>query len=398
MRKQITLGSRYNRSACYRNISNTVSVIPRKRNSDIYCRQSFSTSVDNVDADGSQSPQAGLPQGDKTSFGFQTVRTEEKEDMVGHVFDSVASSYDIMNDLMSGGLHRFWKDDFVKSLRPLYLPPEHRSSNVTSPDRNPVRVLDVAGGTGDIAFRVLEAMRPPKSLAEELSGSMTAAASVASKGLTGLSEAVGQTSNSETTGISTSAATGDKMEGQRETDTMENVDSHSDNQTPEAFVTICDINESMLREGQHREVAQGAKPGELAWVHGSAEALPFASGSFDVVTIAFGIRNVTDIPKALREAHRVLKPGGRFSVLEFSQVSLPFLREAYDLYSLNVIPALGQAVTGDGDSYRYLVESIRRFPPQEQFQNMIADAGFGDTARYRNLTGGIVAVHDGFKL
>ena len=245
--------------------------------------------------------------GDRSSFGFRDVDAREKVKMVRGVFDSVASNYDVMNDLMSVGVHRLWKTAMMDWLAP----------------RNSQRLLDVAGGTGDIAFRFLD-------------------------------------------------------------------------RAPGGHVTVCDMTESMLVEGRRRAEA-GRLEGRLDWVTGDAMALPFADNSFDRYTISFGIRNVTRIPQALSEAFRVLKPGGRLMVLEFSQLPVPAMQWAYDRYSFNVIPPLGQLVAGDRDSYQYLVESIRRFPDQETFAGMIRDAGF-DRVQFRNLSMGIAALHSGWKL
>ncbi len=243
-----------------------------------------------------------------THFGFRTVEAEAKAGMVHGVFSRVASKYDLMNDLMSGGIHRLWKDAMMDWLAPR--PGQH--------------LLDVAGGTGDIAFRFLDR-----------------------------------------------AGAG-------------------------ARATVLDLTESMLVEGQARAEAANLSHA-LDWVVGDAMALPFTDNSFDAYTISFGIRNVTRIDAALAEAFRVLRPGGRLMVLEFSQVPVPMLQRAYDLYSFNVIPAMGQAVAGDRESYQYLVESIRRFPDQERFAAMIRDAGF-EQVKYRNLSMGIAALHSGWKI
>ncbi len=243
-----------------------------------------------------------------THFGYQTVDEDAKAGMVHGVFSRVASKYDIMNDLMSGGVHRIWKDAMMDWLAP----------------RPGQRLLDVAGGTGDIAFRFL-------------------------------------------------ARAGNG-----------------------AQATVLDLTESMLLEGQQRAEAENLAHA-LAWTGGDAMALPFADDCFDVYTISFGIRNVTRIEAALSEAFRVLRPGGRLMVLEFSQVPVPMLQKAYDLYSFNVIPAMGQAVAGDRESYQYLVESIRRFPDQERFAAMIRAAGF-EQVKYRNLSMGIAALHSGWKI
>jgi demethylmenaquinone methyltransferase/2-methoxy-6-polyprenyl-1,4-benzoquinol methylase len=242
-----------------------------------------------------------------THFGFREVPEADKAGLVHGVFSRVASRYDLMNDLMSAGLHRVWKDAMMDWLAP----------------RPGQRLLDVAGGTGDIAFRFLA-------------------------------------------------------------------------RAPGATAVVCDMTEGMLAEGRKRAAAT-ALADRLDWVAGDAMALPFPDRSFDSYTISFGIRNVTRIADALAEAFRVLKPGGRLMVLEFSRVPNPGLAWAYDRYSFNVIPAMGQAVTGDRDSYQYLVESIRRFPDQETFAAMIRDAGFG-RVQYRNLTMGVAALHSGWKL
>ncbi|MDX5359054.1 MAG: bifunctional demethylmenaquinone methyltransferase/2-methoxy-6-polyprenyl-1,4-benzoquinol methylase UbiE [Rhodobacterales bacterium] len=242
-----------------------------------------------------------------THFGFRDVPESEKAGMVHGVFTSVASKYDVMNDLMSMGIHRIWKDAMMDWLAP----------------RPGQRLLDVAGGTGDVAFRFL-------------------------------------------------------------------------GRAPGSSAVVCDMTESMLVEGRQRAEA-GAMADRLDWVVGDAMALPFADNSFDVYTISFGIRNVVRIDEALREAYRVLRPGGRLMVLEFSQIPNDLMQKAYDLYSFNVIPTMGQVVTGDRDSYQYLVESIRQFPDQETFAGMIRAADFGQV-KYRNLTMGIAALHSGWKL
>jgi len=241
-----------------------------------------------------------------THFGFRTVPEEEKSSLVRGVFDSVASRYDLMNDLMSAGLHRRWKNEMVSWLHP----------------KDGMRVLDVAGGTGDIAFRML-----------------------------------GRAA---------------------------------------CRVTVCDINQHMLEEGRNRAIDRNLLD-DVDWVCGNAESLPLPDTDFDAYTIAFGIRNVTHIDLALKEAYRVLKPGGRFLCLEFSHVQHGWLQKCYDAYSFHTIPRIGGWVTGSGDPYRYLVESIRQFPKQEIFAGMIRAAGFGNV-QYRNLTQGVVAIHSGRRL
>ena len=246
-------------------------------------------------------------QGKTTHFGFQTVDEDAKAGMVHGVFSRVASKYDIMNDLMSLGIHRIWKDAMMDWLAP----------------RPGQRLLDVAGGTGDVAFRFLK-------------------------------------------------------------------------RAPGATATVCDMTESMLIEGQKRAEAEDMAE-RLSWVVGDAMALPFEDDTFDVYTISFGIRNVTRIPDALREAYRVLRPGGRIMVLEFSQIPNEMLQSLYDAYSFNVIPVMGKVVANDRDSYQYLVESIRKFPTQEIFASMIREAGF-EQVKYRNLSLGIAALHSGWKV
>jgi demethylmenaquinone methyltransferase/2-methoxy-6-polyprenyl-1,4-benzoquinol methylase len=244
------------------------------------------------------------------SFGFRDVPEAEKEGLVREVFSSVAGRYDLMNDLMSAGVHRLWKDAFVEWLNP----------------RPGWNVLDVAGGTGDVAFRIAD-------LARARGG--------------------------------------------------------------EAAITVCDINADMVGEGVRRAEAKGEKA--ITWITGDAEALPIPDGSMDAYTIAFGIRNVTHIDRALTEAKRVLKPGGRFLCLEFSRVEVPGLDTLYDAYSMNVLPRLGQMVAGDAEAYRYLAESIRRFPPQARFAKMIEKAGLS-RVKVRNLTGGVAAMHSAWKI
>ena len=254
------------------------------------------------------------PSPDKTThFGFKTVAEDAKAGMVRDVFDTVAPKYDLMNDLMSGGVHRLWKGAMVDALAP----------------RPGQAIVDVAGGTADVASRIHDR-------------------------LTGKGQVL---------------------------------------QKP---VTVCDINAEMLGVGRDRMLDRGVIAG-LSWVCGNAEALPFPDMSFDAYTIAFGLRNVTHIDKALREARRVLKPGGRFLCLEFSRVVVPVLDTLYDTYSFKVLPWLGQTVAGDRDAYVYLAESIRKFPDQPRLVAMMEAAGLG-RASYRNFTGGIAALHSGWRL
>ncbi len=241
---------------------------------------------------------------DKVSFGYEDVAPEEKTRRVGGVFSNVARSYDRMNDFMSGGMHRHWKNQFVRRVRP----------------RRGEKILDMAGGTGDIAFRM--------------------------------------------------AASG-------------------------AEITVADINDEMLSVGIERAKRRGIDG--LIWAEENAEKLSFEDNSFDAYTIAFGIRNVTHIDKALSEAHRVLRLGGRFFCLEFSTSTWPGFKELYDHYSHRVVPRIGRAVAGDEESYRYLVESIRRFPDMPSFAQMIENAGFARVSA-EPILGGAVAIHSGWKV
>jgi demethylmenaquinone methyltransferase/2-methoxy-6-polyprenyl-1,4-benzoquinol methylase len=242
-----------------------------------------------------------------THFGFQDVPEHEKAGRVQGVFSSVASKYDVMNDAMSLGIHRLWKDAMMDWLAP----------------RPGQKLLDVAGGTGDISFRFL------------------------------------------------------KRAGR-------------------GHATVLDLTEPMLIEGRKRAEAN-AMSDSLDWVVGDAMNLPFENNTFDVYTISFGIRNVTRPQEALNEAFRVLRPGGRLMVLEFSQIPNELMQKVYDLYSFNIIPRLGQAIANDRDSYQYLVESIRKFPDQDTFLSMVRQAGF-DNAKYRNLSMGIACLHSGWKI
>ena len=248
--------------------------------------------------------------GMETSFGFRNVDAGEKQPLVNDVFHKVAKRYDIMNDVMSAGLHRAWKDAMIAALNP--------------PRREDYKVLDVAGGTGDIAFRIIEA---------------------------------------------------------------------SDRK---AHATVLDINGSMLAVGAERAEKRKLSA-NLEFVEANAEELPFEANSFDAYTIAFGIRNVPRIDVALKEAYRVLKRGGRLLVLEFSEVEMPLLDRFYDAWSFNAIPKFGKLITGDEAPYQYLVESIRKFPNQKDFATMIKEAGFSRVS-FTNYTGGIAALHSGWKI
>ena len=250
---------------------------------------------------------------DRTTFGFRDVRVDEKARLVRDVFDSVANKYDLMNDLMSFGVHRIWKGALIDWLSP-------------QPGQ---RLVDVAGGTGDIAERFVR---------------------------------------------------------------------KAEKRGPQpARAAICDINEEMLRAGASRRKRSNQFADAIEIINGDAERLPFNDATFDAYTIAFGIRNVTDMDAALKDARRVLKPGGRFMCLEFSHPTTEGLQWLYDRYSFNAIPRMGQAVAGDGDSYKYLVESIRRFPAQRAFVRRIEAAGFA-RVQYRNLSGGVAAIHAGWRI
>jgi len=244
---------------------------------------------------------------DQIDFGFQRVRRDAKQGMVNEVFNSVADKYDLMNDVMSAGQHRIWKDSLMDSIRP----------------RPGMQLLDVAGGTGDISFRFLKSAQ----------------------------------------------------------------DTHA---------TILDINAEMLRVGEDRATKNGLAS-RMDFVCANAEELPFEDRSFDAYTVAFGIRNVPDRDKALREAHRVLKTGGRLFVLEFASQVLPLIQDFYDRYSMALIPKFGGMITGDAESYQYLVESIREFPAPARFENQIKNAGFRQTKR-RSMSGGIVTLYSGWRL
>ncbi|XP_061417079.1 2-methoxy-6-polyprenyl-1,4-benzoquinol methylase, mitochondrial [Lethenteron reissneri] len=276
-----------------------------------------------------------------THFGFETVTEAEKSGRVYGVFKNVAKNYDIMNDAMSLGIHRLWKDSLLDIMKP-------------TPG---TRLLDVAGGTGDISFRFLECL---------------------------------QRASQRRANASSQNLTWEEIAGFYRAERPGDWDARG------AVAVVCDINKEMLRVGQKRAEQQGFSEG-LMWVVGNAEELPFADSRFDIYSIAFGIRNVTHISIALEEAYRVLRPGGRFLCLEFSKVTNPILQRLYDLYSFQVIPVLGEVIAKDWKSYQYLVESIRQFPDQEVFKSMIEDAGFRHVT-YRNLTNGIVAVHSGFKI
>ncbi|CAK6959810.1 -methoxy-6-polyprenyl-1%2C4-benzoquinol methylase, mitochondrial [Scomber scombrus] len=277
-----------------------------------------------------------------THFGFETVPEAEKAKRVYKVFENVAQKYDVMNDAMSLGIHRLWKDTLLHVMNP----------------QSGAQLLDVAGGTGDISFRFLEYVRSQQERQKR--------------------RAVRTMQTPSWQEISNSYSTEDKDVPQ------------------ESRAVVCDINKEMLRVGKQKYESAGVSAG-LSWVVGDAEELPFDDDQFDIYTIAFGIRNVTHIDQALQEALRVLKPGGRFMCLEFSKVTNPVLARLYDAYSFQMIPVLGEVIAGDWKSYQYLVESIRKFPNQEEFKSMIEDAGFY-CVQYYNFTGGVVAIHSGFKL
>jgi len=240
-------------------------------------------------------------------FGYEKVDPKDKADKVQKVFDSVADQYDIMNDVMSGGMHRLWKNSLIRMISP----------------RVDKSLLDLAGGTGDVAFRYR------------------------------------------------------KKAGHK------------------SQITVCDINEKMLNVGQDRAIDKGILNG-MDWIVGDAQDLPFEDNSFDVCTIVFGLRNVPKIDDALAQIYRVLKPGGQFFCMEFSKVKTPILEKIYDTYSFKILPKMGEIIAKDRESYQYLAESIRQFPPQEELAERMKQVGF-EHVKYRNLTGGIVAIHNGHK-
>lgn len=251
----------------------------------------------------------------RTHFGFRDVAEDEKAPLVQGLFQSVAGRYDLMNDLMSGGIHRLWKASMIDWLDP----------------RPGIRLLDTAGGTGDIALRVMERLKKRDAVADNASRIM-----------------------------------------------------------------VCDLTPGMLAVGRDRALDQGVFKG-IDWVCGDAERLPLPDSSVTAYTIAFGLRNVTHIERALSEARRVLKPGGRFLCLEFSRVVVPLFADLYDRYSFSVLPAMGAAIAGDREAYVYLAESIRRFPPQGELAGKMSEAGL-QQVRYRNLSGGIAAIHSGWRI
>ena len=246
----------------------------------------------------------------QADFGYKKVDADKKAGLVGEVFSSVATKYDLMNDLMSAGLHRIWKDKFTNKIIL----------------KKGLKLIDVAGGTGDIAFRLYKKAK----------------------------------------------------------ESGKNIE-----------ITICDINSEMLEQGRARAIDRNILKG-IEWKQGDAQKLPFKNNTFDCYTIAFGIRNVTQIDKALQEAYRVLKPGGKFYCLEFSKVANPLLAKLYDVYSFSVIPKVGGMVAGNEDAYQYLVESIRKFPDRDKFSKMIREAGF-QNVQSEMLNMGVVAIHEGQK-
>jgi len=290
-------------------------------------------------------PTPYVTQGKKTHFGYENVALEEKEHMVKKVFANVAESYDVMNDVMSLGIHRYWKDELCKmtALEQMAKIVRSTPASVASTDRkeeNPaLSILDVAGGTGDVAFRFVEAC--------------------------------GSVERSKSSGL-------DPIQ-----------------------ITICDINPSMLAVGERRaremygnSILDSSKG--LSFSEGNAECLPFDSNQFDLYTIAFGLRNVTDVDQGLRDAYRVLKPGGRFMCLEFSHLTHPMLQAIYDQYSFHLIPSMGEFIANDKASYQYLVESIRKFSNQEDLKGRMENVGF-ENVSYSNFNQGIVAIHEGWK-
>ncbi|CAI2376385.1 unnamed protein product [Moneuplotes crassus] len=268
----------------------------------------------------------------KVDFGYEDINFDEKEDRVKEVFHKVANNYDLMNDVTSIGIHRLWKNYFVSQIGPMRKRPVIDAEGNPTEEYEPMKILDVAGGTGDIAFLMHE-----------------------------------------------------EVQKQRRT-----------NANAAAEITISDINSSMLGVGMDRAKERGYT--NFNWLEANAESIPsLKNDSFDLYTISFGIRNVTDRLKALKEAHRILRRGGRFMCLEFSEVKIPVWKEIYDVYSMNIIPFMGQIILNDSASYQYLAESIRKFPNQDQFASLIKEAGFKHVT-YENLSGGICSIHSGYKL
>lgn len=334
--------------------SNTTPITCVYRHSSTAATQQYSdtTTTTNTSSTSSQQEQSinSYVSGSTTHFGYENVSINDKEGRVKQVFENVADSYDVMNDFMSAGLHRYWKDELLKmtGVEPMSKAVRRRASlsyannsTVAKQDENTslISILDVAGGTGDVAFRFIDAAHCQE--------------------------------RSKSSGID------------------------------EISVTVCDINTEMLRVGESRARAKYGnalidESKSLSFIEGNAQYLPFEDDSFDIYTIAFGLRNVTDVDMALRDAYRVLKPGGRFLCLEFSHVENIPLKQLYDVYSFHVIPKLGEVVANDRDSYQYLVESIRKFCTQDELVTRLENAGF-EGCKYTNMTGGIVAVHEGWK-
>jgi 2-methoxy-6-polyprenyl-1,4-benzoquinol methylase len=295
----------------------------------------------------SQSSSSFIPDDYGSFFGFKRVENDQREQLVQSVFSRVARRYDLMNDWMSFGIHRLWKDYFVQS--------------VVHPTA-PLKSIDVAGGTGDIAFRILRFASANASLFPPTTSLKSSAAP----------------SSSPVSPPASPAA------------------------IPPVHVTVCDLNEKMLAHGKKKAASlastYGFKESQLDWVHGNAEALPFETNQFDLYTIAFGLRNCNNLEQVLSEAARVLRPGARFLCLEFAPTSAihPLLRWPYEYYSMEIIPAIGELVASDWHAYRYLVESIRRFPTPEKLSAMMRTAGLAGV-RTQSLNGGIVYIHSGFK-
>jgi demethylmenaquinone methyltransferase/2-methoxy-6-polyprenyl-1,4-benzoquinol methylase len=325
-----------------------------------------------------------------THFGYQEVPVDEKVNRVADVFHSVAAKYDVMNDLMSGGIHRIWKRITIES----------------SGARPGHKILDIAGGTGDLTRRFANIVgKSGKVVLADINDSMLKVGrdKLIDKGVAGNVEYVQANAECLPFEDNTFDIITIESSGARPGHKILDIAGGTGDLTrrfaqivgQSGKVVLADINDSMLKVGRDKLIDKGVA-GNVEYVQANAECLPFEDNTFDIITIAFGLRNVTDKDAALRSMNRVLKPGGKLMVLEFSKTENPLLTKAYDFYSFNLLPKMGQLIANDAESYRYLAESIRMHPDQETLKGMMDSAGFVQT-RYRNLTQGIVALHTGIK-